>query len=83
MAKYQQGFPVNENGEIVVSSGNGGNTVSSTLPIDHIPVDDTTGGLKLANVAMLATDAARKTNAAKSIAAWHGINVVTVAGRQK
>ena len=33
--------------------------------------------------AKLATDAARKTNAAKSIAAWHGINVVTVAGRQK
>ena len=56
MAKYQQGFPVNENGEIVVSSGNGGNTVSSTLPIDQIPVDDTTGGLKLANVAMLVTD---------------------------
>ena len=56
MAKYQQGFPVNENGEIVVSSGNGGNTVSGTLPIDHISVDDTTGGLKLANVAMLATD---------------------------
>ena len=61
MAKYQQGFPVNENGEIVVSSGNGGNTVSGTLPIDHISVDDTTGGLKLANVAMLATDAGGKT----------------------
>ena len=35
------------------------------------------------NVAQLATDADGKTNAAKSIAAWHGISVVTVAGRQK
>lgn len=35
------------------------------------------------NVATLATDATGKTNAAKSIAAWHGINVIIVAGRQK
>ena len=36
-----------------------------------------------AYVAQLATDADGKTNAAKSIAAWHGVSVVTVAGRQK
>lgn len=56
MAKYQQGFPVNENGEIVVSSGSGSSNIVGTLPIDVLPVDGVTGGLKLANVAMLATD---------------------------
>ena len=55
MAKYQQGFPVNENGEIVVSGTN--QAVVGTLPIDMLPVDDS-GGLKLGNVATLATDAA-------------------------
>jgi hypothetical protein len=54
MAKYQQGFPVNENGEIVVSGTN--QSVVGVLPIDMLPVDDS-GGLKLGNVATLATDA--------------------------
>lgn len=53
MAKYQQGFPVNENGEIVVSGTN--QSVVGVLPIDMLPVDDS-GGLKLGNVATLATD---------------------------
>jgi hypothetical protein len=55
MAKYQQGFPVNENGEIVVSGTN--QNVVGVLPIDVLPVDDS-GGLKLGKVATLATDAA-------------------------
>lgn len=55
MTKYQQGFPVNENGEIVVSGTN--QSVVGVLPIDMLPVDDS-GGLKLGNVATLATDAA-------------------------
>ena len=55
MAKYQQGFPVNEDGEIVVSGTN--QSVVGVLPIDMLPVDDS-GGLKLGNVATLATDAA-------------------------
>ena len=41
MAKYQQGFPVNENGEIVTTSGVGTRNVTGTLPIDSIPVDNT------------------------------------------
>lgn len=54
MTKYQQGFPVNENGEIVLSGTN--QAVVGTLPIDMLPVDDN-GGLKLGNVATLVTDA--------------------------
>ena len=54
MPKFQQGFPVNANGEIVLSGTN--QAVVGTLPIDILPVDDD-GGLKLANVATLATDA--------------------------
>ena len=46
----------------------------------HAKVSDFAKG---AGLAQLATDAAGKTNAAKSIAAWHGVSVVTVAGRQK
>ena len=52
MAKYQQGFSVNSNGEIVVSGTN--QAVVGTLPIDYLPVDDS-GGLKLGNVATLTT----------------------------
>ena len=55
MAKYQQGFPVNEDGEIVVSGTN--QSVVGVLPIDMLPVDDS-GGLKLGNVATLVTDEA-------------------------
>ena len=54
MPKFQQGFPVNANGEIALSGTN--QAVVGTLPIDILPVDDD-GGLKLANVATLATDA--------------------------
>lgn len=39
MAKYQQGFPVNENGEIVTTSGVGTRNVTGVLPIDSVPVD--------------------------------------------
>ena len=56
MPKFQQGFPVNSNGEIVLSGTN--QAVVGTLPINILPVDDDDGGLKLANVATLATDAA-------------------------
>ena len=55
MPKFQQGFPVNANGEIVLSGTN--QAVVGTLPIDILPVDDDDGGLKLANVATLATGA--------------------------
>ena len=55
MPKFQQGFPVSANGEIVLSGTN--QAVVGTLPIDILPVDDDDGGLKLANVATLATDA--------------------------
>ena len=57
MSKFSNGFPVNENGEIVVSSGTGSANIVGTLPIDMIPVDNITGGLRLNKVAMLATDA--------------------------
>ena len=50
MSKYQQGFPVNENGEIVVSGTN--QSVVGVLPIDMLPVDDD-GGLKLSHLTMI------------------------------
>lgn len=39
MAKYQQGFPINENGEIVTSTGSGTRTIVGTLPTDQLPVN--------------------------------------------
>ena len=51
MAKYQQGFPVNENGEIVVSGTN--QAVVGTLPIDMLPIDEDDGGLKLSHLTMI------------------------------
>lgn len=57
MSKFANGFPVNENGEIVVSSGTGSSNIVGTLPVDMIPVDSTTGGLRLNKVAQLTTDA--------------------------
>lgn len=50
MTKYQQGFPVNSNGEIVLSGTN--QAVVGTLPIDMLPVDDD-GGLKLGHLTMI------------------------------
>lgn len=41
MAKYQQGFPVNENGEIVTSTGSGSRNITGVLPIDQLAVSDT------------------------------------------
>lgn len=32
MTKYQQGFPVNENGEVVTANGSGTRTIVGTLP---------------------------------------------------
>jgi len=61
MAKFSNGFPVNENGEIVVSSGSGSSNIVGTLPTDATPVDSITGGLLLNKVAQIATDAAGKT----------------------
>lgn len=58
MAKFSQGLPVNELGEIVVSSGSGSSNIVGTVPINAIPVDSITGGLRLNKVAQLATDAA-------------------------
>lgn len=40
MAKYQQGFPVNENGEIVTTTGSGSKNINSILPIDFVPADN-------------------------------------------
>ena len=57
MSNFSNGFPVNELGEIVTTTGSGSRNIIGTLPIGMIPVDNTTGGLKLANVATLATDA--------------------------
>lgn len=53
MAKFQQGFPVNENGEIIVSSGSGSSNIVGSLPIDQIPVDESTGGIRLNKVAQV------------------------------
>lgn len=39
MAKYQQGFPVNENGEVVTANGSGTRTIVGTLPTDQLPVN--------------------------------------------
>ena len=50
MTKYQQGFPVNSNGEIVLSGTN--QVVVGTLPIDMLPVDDD-GRLKLGHPTMI------------------------------
>lgn len=58
MAKFSQGLPVNELGEIVVSSGSGSSNIVGTVPINAIPVDSITGGLRLNKVAQLATDGA-------------------------
>jgi len=58
MAKFANGFPVNELGEVVVTRGVGHSTIVGTLPPDLIPVDNITGGIKLNKVAQLATDAA-------------------------
>ena len=55
MAKFSQGLPVNELGEIVVSSGSGSSNIVGTVPINAIPVDSATGGLRLNKVAQLAT----------------------------
>ena len=57
MAKFANGLPVNELGEVVVTSGVGSSNIVGTLPPDSIPVDNTTGGIKLNKVALLATDA--------------------------
>ncbi len=57
MAKFANGLPVNELGEVVVSTGLGSNNIVGMLPPDSIPVDNTTGGIKLNKVAQLATDA--------------------------
>lgn len=48
---------MNELGEIVVSSGSGSSNIVGTVPINAIPVDSITGGLRLNKVAQLATDA--------------------------
>ncbi len=58
MAKFANGLPVNELGEVVVTSGVGSSNIVGTLPPDLIPVDNTTGGIKLNKVALLETDAA-------------------------
>ena len=57
MSKFSNGFPVNELGEIVVSSGNGSSNIVGTVSVNAIPVDSATGGLRLNKVAQLATDA--------------------------
>ncbi len=57
MAKFANGLPVNELGEVVVTSGVGSSNIVGTLPPDLIPVDNTTGGIKLNKVALLETDA--------------------------
>lgn len=57
MSKFSQGLPVNELGEIVVSSGVGSSNIVGTVPVNAIPVDSITGGLRLNKVAQLATDA--------------------------
>lgn len=41
MSKYQQGFPINENGEIVTTTGSGTRNIIGSLPIDQIPVTNT------------------------------------------
>lgn len=57
MSKFSNGFPVNELGEIIVSSGTGSSNIVGTLAPDMFPVDNITGGLRLNKVAQLATDA--------------------------
>lgn len=57
MTKFSNGFPVNEGGEIVVSSGTGSSNIVGTLFSDTLPVDSDTGGLKLNKVAQFATGA--------------------------
>lgn len=39
MSKFSNGFPVNENGEIVTANGSGTRTVVGTLPSDQFPVN--------------------------------------------
>ena len=57
MSKFSNGFPVNELGEVIISSGNGSSNIVGTLAPDMVPVDNTTNGLKLNNVAITATAA--------------------------
>lgn len=57
MANFSNGLPVNELGEVVVTSGVGSSNIVGTLPPDLIPVDNITGGIKLNKVAQLVTDA--------------------------
>lgn len=56
MAKFANGLPVNELGEVVVTSGVGSSNIVGTLPPDLIPVDNTTGGIKLSKVPQIITD---------------------------
>jgi len=39
MSKFSNGFPVNENGEVVTANGSGTRTVVGTLPADQLPVN--------------------------------------------
>ena len=39
MSKFSNGFPVNENGEVVTANGSGTRTVVGTLPTDQLPVN--------------------------------------------
>ncbi len=56
MSTYQQGFPVNAAGEIVIGSGAGNSTVTGTLPVDMMPIDPTNNGIKFANAAQIVQD---------------------------
>jgi len=39
MSKFSNGFPVNENGEVVTANGSGTRTIVGTLPTDQLPVN--------------------------------------------
>lgn len=57
MTMYQQGFPVNAAGEIVVSGGSGDSSVVATLAPDMVPIDSAGNGIKFGNVAQIVADA--------------------------
>jgi hypothetical protein len=48
---YQQGFPVNELDEVVISSGFGSSNQVATLPVDMLPIKN--GGVKFNGVQLL------------------------------
>ena len=56
MTTFQNVWPVNEQGEIVASSGSGSNNITGFVNQDQIPVDSS-GKVKIAGMAQLVTDA--------------------------